>query len=80
MMLLPAQAGLETVNSIALSVCAILLGACAAAVWVLVVRLGKDAVIRDLHLGLEAAVSLPPESGEIGSTRLIRRRQEPDRG
>ena len=36
-----AQTGLEAVNSIALSVCAILLGACAAAVWVLVVRLGK---------------------------------------
>lgn len=41
MLLLPAQSGLEAVNSIALSVCALLLGACAAAVWVLVVRLGK---------------------------------------
>jgi len=35
------QSALEAVSSIALSVCALLLGACAAAVWVLVVRLGK---------------------------------------
>lgn len=35
------QSGLEAVSSIALSLCALLLGACAAAVWVLVVRLGK---------------------------------------
>ena len=41
MILAVPQSGLEAVSSIALSVCALLLGACAAAVWVLVVRLGK---------------------------------------
>ena len=41
MSLLAAQSALDAVSSIALSVCAVLLGACAAAVWVLVVRLGK---------------------------------------
>jgi hypothetical protein len=41
LLLLPAQSAFDAVSSIALSVCAMLLGACAAAVWVLVVRLGK---------------------------------------
>ncbi len=41
MLLLPVQSTFDAVSSIALSVCALLLGACAAAVWVLVVRLGR---------------------------------------